>query len=667
VPPKSDTVLVVDDDAGFQALVEAVLQPAGIPVKCVRTGEEALKLLSGPPPRALVLDGLLPGMRGDDLALRLRKVWGPKEVPILFVSAFFRDLRSRKRLLEECAVNAVLHKPVTPEDLRRALAQLPGMAPSAPESVDVPLDDLEDFELDLSTSVELLSDFLLIAAERMTALRDGLRNLTRKGGEAEAAKVIRNEAHKLRGTGGSFGLPEVTRLGGQLEDLMVAHETKPIDAQTRSAISGLIEALGTRLARAGAQAASPGAPSTVRHLEVALLDGPGDLAVSCGEAVAKGLPVRLFADVEAAIGSLTEQPADVTFVAVDRSTYDGVAAIQKLVDAKVDPVVAMSTDPSLKTRLSVIQHGASGYMHRLPDAASLLRMAPDFARPPKGIPVLAVGKDPSQLESVAQTLASQGFMVSPCLDPELLFTSLDEQDFSMLVVSSEMEKVPALRLVAAVRADVRYTQLPIIFLARGNSNEERLSAWESGADDVLPAPLNGPELIARTRARIRKHARALRKTSNEGSLPGFPGVLNLKEELARALDLAKRGRALSLLVFEGALRDLYAAKGRLETDAAVVSLGAKLKKAFRTSDFVASLGGARFGVLLHDAGRADAERLLTTTLERLNGSSAHGESVHVPVVAGLASYPEQSGGADALLEAAVTQLEGVELDDFDLI
>jgi DNA-binding response OmpR family regulator len=389
--------------------------------------------------------------------------------------------------------------------------------------------------------------------------------------------------------------------------------------------------------------------------------------VSCGEAVVKQLPVRLFADADAAIASLTEQPADVVYVAVDRTTFDGLDALQKLVDAKIDPVVAMSTDPSLRMRLEVIRRGATGYTHRLPDAAALLRMAPDFARPPNGIPVLAVGKDPQQLEAVAQTLASQGFMVSPCVDPDTLFKLLDEQDFAMLVVSSEMDKVPALQLLSAVRADVRYTQLPVLFLARGGTVEERLTAWSAGADDVLPAPLNGPELVARVRARIRKHARMLRKTTHEGSLPGFPGLLNLKEEMSRALELAKRGRALSLLVFEGALPDLYAARGRLEADAAVATLGARLKKAFRTSDFVASIGGARFGVLLHDAGRGDAERLLQTTLERLNGPGAHGEAVQVPVVAGLSSYPEQNGGAEALLEAAVTQLEGVELDDFDLI
>lgn len=659
-------VLVVDDDESFQHLVEAVLAPAGIPVTCVRTGEEALKLLGGPRPRALVLDGLLPGMRGDDLAVRLRQVWGQKEVPILFVSAFFRDLRSRKRLLEECKVDAVLHKPVTPEDLRRALAALPGMAPS-PDAVDIPLDDLDDFELDLTTSVELLSDFLLVAEERMQSLRDGLKGLTEPGPKgAEAAKQVRTEAHRLRGTGGSFGLPEVSRLGGQLEDLMAAHEGKVIPPQTRARISGIIEALGTRLARAGAQAAAPGAHPSVRHLEVALVDGPGELAVSCGEAAGKGLPVRLFPDVEAALGALEDEPADVVFVAIDRPQFDGLAVVQQLAAAKVGPVVAMTTDPALGMRLKAIGAGASGYTHRLPDAASLLRLAPDFADPPRGIPVLAVGKDPQQLESVAQTLASNGFMVTPCVQPDQVFAQLDHQDFSMLVVAADLEGLPALQLVRAVRADVRYTQLPILVLADGGGLEARLAAWDAGADDVLEGPVNGGELLVRARARIRKHARSLRKTSHEGSLPGFPGSLALKEELARALDLARRGRALSLIVFEGALPELFEARGRLEADAAVAALGARLKRAFRTSDFVASLGGARFGVLLHDASRYDAERLLAQTLERMNGTDVLAEGLHVPVSAGLASFPEQTGGPEALLETAVTQLDGVELDDFDL-
>lgn len=657
----SECVLVVDDDASFQQLVEAVLQPAGIPVRAVRTGEEALRLLAARPPRALVLDGLLPGMRGDDLALRIRKVWPKSKLPILFVSAFFRDLRSRKRLLEQCHVEAVLHKPVTPEDLRRALASLPGM--NTPNSVEVPLDDLE---LDLSTSVELLTDFLVIAQERMASLKTALRLLSAPGTAVAALDTIRLEAHRFRGTGTSFGLPEVTRLGGQLEDFIEAQGKEPLSPAGRSRIGGLIEALDARLARAGAQAQAPGAPTAVRSLSVALLDGPGELAVSCGEAADKGLPVRLFADAEAAVHALQESAADVIFVAGDRPGLDALDAAEKLSKARVGPVVLMASNPTLPARLEAQRRGVSGYVHRLPDAASLLRLAPDFAAAPLGIPVLCLGADTSVLNKVAESLAVHGFLVTPCLDPNELFGLLDKEDFSLLLLATELPGVSGPDLLRAVRSDVRYTQLPVLALEKGEGPKDVLADFAAGADDVVRLPLDPEDLVSRVKARIRGRVRALRLESANGGLPGFPGVMSLREELSRALELARRGRALSLVVFEASLPDLYAAKGRLEADAAVAALGAKLKQAFRASDFVASLGGARFAVLLHDAARSDAERLLAQTLERLNSTGSTGDGMHVPVEAGLSSYPEQAGGPEAMLEAAVTQLEGVEIDDLEL-
>ena len=73
--PFSDKVLVVDDDPAFHKLVEAVLTPAGLPFESLHTGEEALRAVAKGPPKALIIDGLLPGMRGDDVALRMRERW----------------------------------------------------------------------------------------------------------------------------------------------------------------------------------------------------------------------------------------------------------------------------------------------------------------------------------------------------------------------------------------------------------------------------------------------------------------------------------------------------------------------------------------------------------------------------------------------------------------
>lgn len=81
------TVLVVDDDAGVQAVVSAMLRASGFCACTVSSAEEALDFLRCEPVDLLVLDCALPGMTGVELCRRLRKDlhWG--NLPVLFLTA----------------------------------------------------------------------------------------------------------------------------------------------------------------------------------------------------------------------------------------------------------------------------------------------------------------------------------------------------------------------------------------------------------------------------------------------------------------------------------------------------------------------------------------------------------------------------------------------------
>lgn len=647
----SEKVLVVDDDPAFHKLVEAVLTPAGLPFESLHTGEEALRAVAKGPPKALIIDGLLPGMRGDDVAARMREKWTPAQLPIIFVSAFFRDLRSRQRLVRECQVDAVLHKPITPEELKRALARIPQLAAASEgQPDDVP----DTFELDISTAAELLTDYLVISQERMSSLRSGILGLA--GEKAKAAlKQVRADAHKFRGTGTSFGLPEVTRLGAQIEDFIDSSGEKALTPANRAKLSGWVEALGLKLMRAGASIPSPGLLGAVRPLRVLLLDGPGELAVSCAEAAKRGLPVRLFDEAEAAMISATEEAADVIFIAADRPGYDGLQLSAAFHKEGLGPVVLMAADAGFGARLKAVAAHARGYVHRMPDAASLLRVAPDFAAPPRGVTALVVSGEHAELDTIAVKLSADGLAAVPCVDPRALFDTLDQCEPALVIMMSELPGVNGLSLLRALRSDARHGWVPVVVLSKAKDKRERLDALDAGADEVLPFGVDDAELFARLRVQIRRWAHEQRTRPVRG-LPGFIGPEDLLEEIDRALTLARRGRALAVMVFDAELPALLRGRGRLEADAAVASLGARLKTVFRQSDIVASLGAGRFGVLLHDLARSDAERLLQTHLESFNMGGPLSDGLQVLVRGGLATFPEVQGGATVLLDTATRAL-----------
>jgi DNA-binding response OmpR family regulator len=644
----SDQVLIVDDDPGFHRLVESVLVPTGVKCRTVTTGEEALRLLETEKPKLMILDGLLPGIRGDEVAHRVRLRYPQTDLPIIFVSAFFRDIKSRQRLLNVIKVDAVLHKPVSVEDLKRAIARFPGMTPDPQE-----LPPEEELELDITTAVELLTDFLVLAAERTTNMRTALPELRGKDAK-NAVKLFRTEAHRFRGTGTSFGLPEVSRLGAQMEDLIEKHKDKDLGANAVASLAGMLDALTVKLQRAGATLPPPGGARVARPLKVLVVDASGDLALSCSEAAGRGELLRLFPSPDEALLSASEEKPDVVFIAADRPGIDGLEVCNEFVKAGLGPVVLMASDAGFAARVKAQSKGARGYVHRLPDAASLLKVAADFAGPPRGVPVLALAGDRTLLGTVAETLSADGLAVTPCLDPRELFDALDAAEAAIVVLSAELKGINGLSLLRALRADSRHGQLPVLVLAKGDSRRERLEAFDAGADDVLPAPLNGQELLARIRVQVRRRAQALEHRG--ATLPGFPNLEVLREELERAILLARRGRTLALLVFEGALAALHEARGRLEADAAVAALGARLRASFRVSDVVAHLGAARFAVLLHDVSQKDAERLLKQNLTLFNDGGPFGEGSVLAVKGALSTFPEERGGPDALVDAALASL-----------
>lgn len=644
----AQSVLVIDDDPAFSRLAESAVTPSGIPVMAVRSGEDGLKLLQNEKPLAVIVDGLLPGIRGDEVAYRIRQRWPQGELPIVFVSAFFRDIKSRQRLLNVIKCDAVLHKPVTVEDLKRSLARFKGFDEPkdlAPE---------EELELDITTSVELLTDFLVLSVERIVNMRRGISQFGTEH-EAQGLKDFRTEAHRFRGTGASFGLPEVSRLGGQMEELLERHKFVPkLPSEVTASLSGMLDALEVKLVRAGATLPAFGGRGSSRTLKLLVIDGPGDLALSCSEAAGRGQPVRLYAEPGEALASLAEEPADAVFVAADRRSFDAFEVCAQISKISTVPVVLLAEDSTFAARLKAQAKGARGYVHRVPDVRSLFKMAIDFATPPRGLSVLALAADRQLLLGVAESLVPEGLSVIPCLEPRELFERLDQEDPAVLVLASELPGVNGLSLLKAVRADARHGAVPVVVLARSGERQERLEALDAGADDVVATPLDPAELVARMRVQVRHRASQLRSSSD--ALPGFPSVDVLREEVARAIVLARRGRTLAVLAFEADLDEMTRSRGRLRADAAVAALGAKLKAGLRSSDVVAHLGDARFGVLLHDAPKASAQKLLKEHLKRLNEHEPFGEELQLSVRGSMASFPEVRGDADVLIDTALADL-----------
>jgi two-component system phosphate regulon response regulator PhoB len=80
-------ILAVDDEEDILELLRFNLTKEGFAVLCAASGEEGLKTAHSQRPDLILLDLMLPGMDGLEVAKRLKKEEATKDIPIIMVTA----------------------------------------------------------------------------------------------------------------------------------------------------------------------------------------------------------------------------------------------------------------------------------------------------------------------------------------------------------------------------------------------------------------------------------------------------------------------------------------------------------------------------------------------------------------------------------------------------
>ena len=108
-------VLVVDDEARTLRLMEAMLVSAGYSVILAENGREAITKALMSSPDVILLDVMMPGMDGFEVASKLRANERTKDIPIVMVTAL-GEVKHRVKALESGA-DDFLTKPVDKTEL----------------------------------------------------------------------------------------------------------------------------------------------------------------------------------------------------------------------------------------------------------------------------------------------------------------------------------------------------------------------------------------------------------------------------------------------------------------------------------------------------------------------------------------------------------------------
>jgi signal transduction histidine kinase/DNA-binding response OmpR family regulator len=115
-PERPACVLIVDDERANRDLLKVMLAPEGFLLLTASSGEEALALLAHQPPDLILLDVMMPGMDGYEVARKIKGNPDTSSVPIIMVTAM--DDHKARLLGLSAGVEDFLTKPLDRAELR---------------------------------------------------------------------------------------------------------------------------------------------------------------------------------------------------------------------------------------------------------------------------------------------------------------------------------------------------------------------------------------------------------------------------------------------------------------------------------------------------------------------------------------------------------------------
>jgi len=120
----SKKILLVDDDPGAHLVIVPVLSKAGYAAISAKNGEQALHLALNERPDLIILDVIMPGIKGRDLCKKIKAYDVLKDIPVIFLTA--KDSEDDVKAELEAGGITHLTKPVNPSDLLQTIGGIIG-------------------------------------------------------------------------------------------------------------------------------------------------------------------------------------------------------------------------------------------------------------------------------------------------------------------------------------------------------------------------------------------------------------------------------------------------------------------------------------------------------------------------------------------------------------
>jgi diguanylate cyclase (GGDEF)-like protein len=509
---------------------------------------------------------------------------------------------------------------------------------------------------------QLARDYVAEAPARIAELRKDLAAL--EAGESDALDSLRSRFHRLAGTAGSHGIPEVSDIGRRTEQWILTHPIAGTDAYGTllAAVESISAAFDGAAARLGV--AAP-AEESARHIEFAwhaLVLGTSTArgALIAGPLESAGFTVRV-AEGRAGDPDAAPAHADPDLVVVVHET-DGpdpyALANAWTMRRRVRPRAVVLIEPEQGgDRLRAAAAGVDAVFARGAMEKELTEFARALARigqPPGS--VLLVEDDPAAADLIASVLERANLRVTRCASVREAEQTIGGMYPDLFLLDIRLPDGDGFTLARYIRHDPRFALTPLIFLTAATGPESQMEALRCGGDDFVPKPAH-PQLLTQLVISRIERGRRIREMAHRDGLTGLLNHATLMAELDHAVESWHRRKEpfAFVMVDLDHFKRINDRHGHLAGDRVLVHVARVLQEVARASDLLGRYGGDEFGLVLPGNSTEGAVAFADRARDAIAKDpplDPAGAPIAIHLSAGIAVYPDDGDRAGTVVQAA---------------
>lgn len=478
---------------------------------------------------------------------------------------------------------------------------------------------------------------------------------------------LSSRLHVMKGSGGTFGLPEVSASAAGLLHIL---QQEVSDAASFASAQVKMQQEMQQLAQAVQRLAAPESPDNTvciaaKNEPSALVDRVLLLedSDSHGYVLQTNLSefgftvdwVKTFTAAEQYLAAQTPVIAIIDLNLPDSSRQQVFELVNDL-HRRGSKAVIMTSENNFEVRMLAVRHQAAAFFNKPPKINELvakIRHLLDIenARPYR---ILMVDDQEPVLSYYRTLLEQDGFEFRGVMHPADLLTALDAYNPDLFILDYHLPDYNGAELARLLRQIPEYEAVPILFMTAEQSALIKDDLVELGSDDVIPKNISSDSLLAQLNARVRR-GRQLRQLMKQDSLTRLHNHGYIQELAQQLFDMAARKQQnCSLIMLDiDEFKSVNDRFGHAVGDRVIVSLSQLLQQRLRKSDAIGRYGGEEFLVLMPDTEPAAALQVMQQILTQF-GQIAFSEDKQmfsVTFSAGVAGSSDFSS-AQAALDAA---------------